>query len=321
MSYTLKYILKRVLMMLMTFFIIMLICFVLVKLLPLPESAKYGVNAEIIQKSREARGYNKPILIQFFIFWKRIFMYGDWGLGEEYKVGKDVWDTFTGRLPNTMMVNLYAILFSIPIGILLGVYAALRKNKWQDHVISTLIMVVVSVPSFVYAFLIQHIFYYKLGWFPPLMASVTENGYFSWEMFRSIIMPVMALSFGTIAGFARVTRAELTEVLTSEYMLLARAKGLSKGQAVLRHALKNCGVIIIPAIFGEFIGIMSGSLIIENMFSIPGVGTLYLDSITALDYNFFMLLSAFYTFIGLAAGIVVDISYGLIDPRIRMGAK
>ena len=321
MSYTLKYILKRIAMMIVTFFIIMLICFVLIKLLPIPEAAKYGPNAPVIQKSREARGYNKPILIQFFIFWKRIFLYGDWGLGEEYKVGKDVWDTFAGRLPNTMIVNLYAILLSIPVGILLGIYAALRKNKWQDHVISTTIMIVVSVPSFVYAFLIQHIFYFRLGWFPAQMAAVSEVGRFSWDMFVSIIMPIMALSFGTIAGFARVTRAELTEVLTSDYMLLARAKGLSKGQAVMRHALKNCGVIIIPAIFGEFIGIMSGSLIIENMFGINGIGALYLASITSLDYNFFMMLSAFYTFIGLAAGIVVDISYGLIDPRIRMGAR
>lgn len=321
MSYTLKYILKRILLMLLTFFVIMLICFVLVKLLPQPESSKYGVYAEIIQKNRELRGYGKPIIVQFFMYWKRVFFYGDWGLGEEYKVGSDVAKTFLTRLPNTMMVNLYSILFSIPVGILLGVYAALKKNKWQDHVISTLIMVVVSVPSFVYAFLIQYIFYFKLGWLPPLMASIQENGRFSWAVFKSLIMPILALSFSTIAGFARVTRAELTEVLTNDFMLLARAKGLTKGQSIMRHALKNCGVVIIPSILGEFISIMSGSLIIENMFAIPGVGSLYLDSITALDYNYFMMLSAFYTFIGLAAGIIVDISYGIIDPRIRMGAK
>ena len=132
------------------------------------------------------------------------------------------------------------------------------------------------------------------------------------------------MSFGSIAGFARFTRAELTEVLTSEFMLLARTKGLTRGQATLRHALRNAMVPIFPMILGEFIAVMSGSLIIEQMFGIPGVGPLYLNAIQAKpnpDYNYFMLLSMFYIGIGLLAGIIVDISYGIIDPRIRIGAK
>ena len=132
---------------------------------------------------------------------------------------------------------------------------------------------------------------------------------------------VLSLSFGTIAGLTRYTRAELTEVLTSEFLLLARTKGLTKRQAIMRHALRNAMVPIFPMIIGEFVGILSGSLIIEEIFGIPGVGALYINSINGLDYNFFMLLSAFYTLIGLVAGIVVDISYGFIDPRIRMGAR
>lgn len=316
-----KYALKRILLMLFTFFVIMLLCFTLIKLLPLPESAKYGSQAAIIQASREARGYNKPIMEQFFIFWGRVFSSWDWGLGEEYKTGLDVAQVFSDRLPATMMVNLYSIVLSIPIGIILGIYAALRKNKWQDQVISTGVMVFISVPSFVFAFLLQYIFYFKLGWFPAQMASTVKYGYFSWTTFHSIILPVLALSFGVIAGFTRITRAELTEVLTSDFMLLARTKGLTKTQAIFRHALRNCAVVIVPSIMGEFVSIMSGSLVIEKFFGIPGVGQLYLESIQTLDYNFFMMLSAFYTFVGLAAGIVVDISYGLIDPRIRMGGR
>ena len=307
--------------MLFTFFVIMLLCFTLIKLLPLPESAKYGSQAAIIQASREARGYNKPIMEQFFIFWGRVFSSWDWGLGEEYKTGLDVAQVFSERLPATMMVNLYSIVLSIPIGIILGIYAALRKNKWQDQVISTGVMIFISVPSFVFAFLLQYIFYFKLGWFPAQMASTVKYGYFSWTTFHSIILPVLALSFGVIAGFTRITRAELTEVLTSDFMLLARTKGLTKTQAIFRHALRNCAVVIVPSIMGEFVSIMSGSLVIEKFFGIPGVGQLYLESIQTLDYNFFMMLSAFYTFVGLAAGIVVDISYGLIDPRIRMGGR
>lgn len=316
-----KYALKRILLMIFTFFVIMLICFTLIKLLPLPEAALYGDKADVIQASREARGYNKPIMEQFFIFWDKVFTDWDWGLGEEYMTSLDVAEVFAERLPKTMIINLYSIVLSIPIGIGLGIFAALKKNKWQDQIISTGVMLFISVPSFLFAFLLQYIFYFKLGWLPATMASTVEHGYFSWTTFKSLILPVLALSFGVIAGFTRITRAELTEVLTSEFMLLARTKGLTKGQAIIRHALRNCAVVIVPAIMGEFIGIMSGSLVIESFFSINGVGELYLNAITARDYNFFMMLSAFYTFIGLAAGIVVDISYGIIDPRIRMGGK
>ena len=140
-------------------------------------------------------------------------------------------------------------------------------------------------------------------------------------MFLSQLPPVLSLAFGTIAGFTRTTRAELTEVLTSEFMLLARTKGLTRGQATVRHAMKNCMVVILPAIFSSFIGIMSGSLIIEKIFSVPGIGGLYLNSINGRDYNIFMMLTVFYTAVGLLASIVVDISYGFIDPRIRMGSK
>ena len=212
-----------------------------------------------------------------------------------------------------MIVNIYSILFSIPIGILFGIFAALKKNTWIDHSISTLTMVVISVPSFVYAFIIQYVFYYKLNLLPPLMNAGKD--FFTWSMFKSMLPPVMSLSFGVIAGFTRTTRAELTEVLTSEFMLLARTKGLTKTQATVRHALKNCMVVVLPSIFGQFIGILGGSLIIEKIFSVPGVGTLY------LDYPLFMMLTVFYTSIGLIAAIVVDVSYSFIDPRIRMGSK
>ena len=134
-------------------------------------------------------------------------------------------------------------------------------------------------------------------------------------------MPVLALSFGTIAGLARFTRAELTETLTSDYMLLARTKGLTRAQATSRHALKNAMVPILPTIISSFVGILGGSLVIEKIFSIPGVGGLYMQSVFQRDYDVFMIDTIFYTLIGLLAGILVDISYGFIDPRIRMGEK
>ena len=184
-------------------------------------------------------------------------------------------------------------------------------------------MIFISVPSYVYAFLVQYFFYYKLGWFPAIVSSLADAGgsWFSPKMFYSMILPVLALSFGEIAGLCRYTRAELTETLTSDYMLLARTKGLTRGQATVRHAMRNAMVPILPMIISSFISILGGSMIIEQIFSIPGVGKLYIQSIQLLDYDVFMMDTVFYTFIGLLAGIVVDISYGFIDPRIRMGER
>lgn len=314
-----KYTVQRLLLMLMTLLIITLICFILVRLLPLPVLPIGDPHSQAISDYREAMGYNKPYLVQFGLFLKGIFTRFDWGISDKLYFGQNVWDIFISKLPATVMVNLYSILLSIPLGIMLGIFAALKKNTWIDHAISTLTMLVISVPSFVYAFLIQYFLAFKLGWFPFLMSD--NPNYFTWEVFRSMLPAVLSLSFSVIASFTRVTRAELTEVLTSEFMLLARTKGLTRRQATVRHALKNCMVVVLPSIFGEFIGIMSGALIIEQIFSIPGVGKLFINSVTAPDYQMFMLLTVFYTTIGLLASIVVDISYGFIDPRIRMGSK
>ena len=315
----LKYTLQRILYMIVVFMIITCMCFVLIRMLPPAQLPVGDPHTAIVEARREALGYNKPYMVQFAIFLKNVFTKFDWGVSDKLFFGQNVLTIFSQRLPATVIVNLYSILFAIPLGIALGVFAALKKNTWVDYLISTLTMVVISVPSFVYAFLIQYIFSYKLNLLPFLMKSGTD--WFSPAMFVSMLPAVMALAFGTIAGFTRTTRAELTEVLTSEFMLLARTKGLTKAQATVRHALRNCFVVGVPAIIGEFVSILGGSLIIEKIFSIPGVGRLTIDAINAQDYPIFMLTTCFYTAIGLAANLVVDISYGFIDPRIRMGSK
>ncbi|MDY3280417.1 MAG: ABC transporter permease [Eubacteriales bacterium] len=317
-----KYVVKRVLFMLLTLFVIMTMCFVLIKLLPLPAVREMGRDINLVLAKREKMGYNKPIMVQYFLYLKSIITEWDWGVGEQMYDSLAIWDVMMQKLPYTVLVNLYSILVSIPLGLGLGIYAALKKNKWQDGLISTLVMVFISVPSYVYAFLVQYIFCFKLGWFPLQLASLSQAGsLFSGTMFVSMIPAIMSLSFGVIAGFTRYTRAELSEVLTGDYMLLARTKGLTKAQAISRHAMRNAMVVILPMIIGEFIGILGGSMIIENIFGIPGIGNLYISSINVRDYNFFMALTVFYTVIGLASGIVIDISYGFIDPRIRMGSK
>jgi oligopeptide transport system permease protein len=323
--------------MLITFLIIFTMCFVLIKLLPIPTNLLPGQSPEIVMKTLEGRGWitnvregangvyeydRVPVLIQYGHYLKRIITQGDFGIGTTLKgyIGKDLWtEVFIPKLPPTVLINIYSTLIGVPIGLGLGILAALKKNKWQDQVINIFIILLISVPSIVLALMLQYVFCFKLGWFPLTMS--TSNDYFTWEVFHSMIPAVFALCLGSIAGYARYTRAELSEVLTGEFMLLARTKGLTKKQAIYRHAMRNSMVVIFPSILSEFISVLSGSLIIEKMFGINGVGGLYLNSITFQDYDFFMLLSGFYTLVGLTANIVIDISYGFIDPRIRMGAK
>ena len=319
-----KYIGKRLLLMIVALFCIITICFMLIRVLPMspPEGATKAMK-EAIQKKWDVLGYNKPLIIQYGMYLKGIFT--KWDFGTSWKIDQltPAWDLLIGRLLPTMLVNLYSLIFAIPIGIAFGIFAAIKKNKWQDHLISTMVMVFVSVPSYVYAFLIQYFLYFKLDWFPPTISSLADAGgsWVSFTMFWSMIPAVLALSFGQIAGLCRFTRAELTETLTSDYMLLARTKGLTRSQATTRHALKNAMVPILPSIISSFIGILGGSMIIEQIFSIPGVGQLYVKSVNLRDYDVFMMDSIFYTFISLLAGIITDISYGFIDPRIKMGAK
>lgn len=305
-----------------TLFIIMTICFMLIRILP-RELPTDKIQAEAIAARWEALGYNKPLLTQYGIYLKNIVTNWDFGTSWYIAFRQPAWEVLTSRLLPTVLVNLYSLIFSIPLGIAFGVLAAIKKNKWQDSLISTTVMVFVSVPSYVYAFLVQFIFYFLLGWLPLQVYSLADAGGSWWtgKMFVSMIAPILALSFGEIAGLCRFTRAELTETLTSDYMLLARTKGLTRAQATTRHALKNAMVPILPMIISSFIGILGGSMIIEQIFSIPGVGQLYIKSINLFDYDVFMMDSVFYTFVGLLAGIVVDISYGFIDPRIRMGEK
>ena len=317
-----KYVLKRIGLLIVTFFIIMTICFTLIKMLQ-PEVPMMGNQAETEMARREALGWNKPIMVQYGIYLRNIFTKWDWGTSWEIDYMKPTQEVIASRLPPTILLNIYSLIVSLPLGILLGIFAAIKKNKWQDHFISTAVMVFISVPSFVYAFLVQYFMGFKTGWFPVIVSSLYDAGgtWFSWTMFRSMVLPILSLSFGTIASLARFVRAELTEALTSDYMLLARAKGLTQEKAIARHAMRNAMVPVLPMILSLFLGILGGAMITETIFAVNGVGKLYLQSIRTLDYDMFVTTSMFYTFISLASIIITDLSYGFLDPRIRMGEK
>lgn len=313
-----RYILKRIGLMVISAFIIMTMLFILIRLLPNPIVSTTGGYEESTARMREAWGYDKPLLIQYGIFLKKVFTEWDWGFCTRMGTFlQPVTEYLADKLPATIYVNVLSLLISFPLGISFGVLAAVFKNKWQDQIINVFIMIFISVPSFVYAFILQYYIGFRLGWCPLVMKGGYD--YFSWPMLHSVILPVLALSFGIIAGDMRLVRAELTETLTSEYMLLARTKGLTKSQATFRHAFRNSLVPLVPTFMADVIYIISGSMIIEQIFAIPGIGKVFITSIQTRDYNVFMVTAMFYCAVALTAQLLFDLSYGIIDPRIRMG--
>ncbi len=319
---TFKYVLKRLFLGLILFFVVLTINFTLIKLLQ-PELPMMGFEAETEMARREALGYNKPIPVQYMIFLKNLFTKGELGVSWKIDYMQPVGKIILSKLPPTIILNIYSLIFSLPLGIILGIIAAIYKNKMIDHIISIVVILFISVPSFVFAFLMQYFLGFKLGWFPVIVYSLYDGGgsWWTWRMFVSMVLPIMALSFFTIAGYTRSVRAELTEALTSDYMLLARTKGLTKSQAIRRHALKNAMVPILPSILASIIGVMGGSIIIEQIFSVTGIGALYITSINLLDYDVFIATGMFYSAIGIVASIIIDLSYGFLDPRIVMGER
>lgn len=278
-------------------------------------------NAFYDDKGDLIRAYEPiPVGQQYFSWIKNIATKWDWGTSTKIEVGKPAFDVLKARMGTTMTLNLIALVFYIPIGLGLGVIAALNKDKPADNFISFLVMLMISIPSFVVMILLVMIFGYQLDWVPSIYPA--KDALMSIRL-KGLILPVLALSFGPIAGLSRMTRAELTEVMTSEFLLLARTKGLTRRQAVVRHAMRNSMVPLVPSIIFSFVGILSGSVIIEMIYSVPGTGQIYLRALTknAYDYNVILTSTAFYTIVSLFAILIVDLTYGIIDPRIRMGGK
>ncbi len=318
-----RYVLKRLGLMVVTFCILIFLIFFFIRLMPDFHQTGLNEDPSIREEWKRREGIDKPIFEQFGIWVKNIFTDGDFGYS--FVRQRDVKDVLLQRLPETIKINLVPFLISVPLGIALGIIAALKKNKLTDHIISIGVMLLISIPSFVVAVLLQYLFVYQWKLLPSIFVLPKDEAILDpVGNILSRVLPTVVLASGMIAGWTRLLRAELTETLTSEFMLLARAKGLTKSQATLRHALRNAFVPFAPAIIGGFISLLSGSLIIEKTFRIAGVGGLYLAAIGGSgglpDYPMVMMISSFYLLIGLLSGIVADLSYGFIDPRIKMGA-
>ena len=349
----LKYSIKRILLTFVTTFIILTLTFFLIKSLPpqavispdenviyafYVDQTNMGYCTQVLDNPdpslgkylayfdfREIDGhqyyyYSTPIIQQYIRWLGNIVTKWDWGRSTIIEPNASAIRIIGQRIPTTLSINITATLISVPIGIGLGILAGLKKNTWIDHALSTFVMVFISIPGFVTISFLIYFLSYSTGWLPA--AWPTPDQSISTKILAYII-PVTSLSFGSICGYTRSVRAELCEVMSSEYLLLARTKGLTKNQAIVRHALRNAFVPILPGIFGEFIGAFSGAVILENLYGIPGTGGIYIQAINSNspDYNVLLVDMAVFTVFSLLAYIVIDLSYGFIDPRVRMGAK
>lgn len=311
-----KYILGRIGAMLLTLFLVMTLSFCVIRLMPMSIFENPEVSPEIQRKLEAEMHLDQPMIVQYYYFIKGVVTEGNFGTSVKVRPGMDVFEIIASRIPPTVVLNIFSLLISIPLGIVLGTIAALRCNKTADHVISFLIVIFISVPSFVFASLLQYLFTFKWPIFPTLYDSTASS---FGAMLYSLFLPIFALALNPVATIGRYLRGELIETLSSEYLLLARTKGLTRAQATVRHAFRNSLVPIANTIIPMITGIMGGSLVVEKMFAIPGMGGQLIDSILAGDHFLTVALLIFYSAISLFTILIVDISYGIIDPRIRIG--
>ena len=304
-----KYILKRVLMAIVTLLVIVCTMFLLLRFMPGSPFNDEMLTKEQIAIMMEAYGLDKPFYIQFANYiWN--MLHGDLGVSFNIQAGMPITSLIGSRLPLTIQIGLQAATLGALIGLLLGIVAALRKGTVFDSTATAISVIGVSLPSFVFALLLQYFLAYKLKWFPVLFSDK--------QAFRSTILPTISLCMFTMASIARYSRSELIEVMTSDYILLADAKGLPRGKLILRHALRNTLIGVITVLAPLVVSLMTGSLVVEKAFSVPGIGSLFVTAIQSNDYNVVVSISFIYSVMLVTVMLLVDILYGIIDPRIRL---
>ena len=301
-----KYVLKRLCYMFVSLFIVITITFFLMKLMPGSPFNDTKLNAQQKEILNEKYGLNDPVALQYVNYLKNVVT-GDFGNSFQYH-NMPVWDLVKPRLIPSMEMGITAMVIGVVLGLVLGVAAATKQNTWVDYTTTIISVIAVSVPSFVLAVLLQYVFAVKLEWFPVA----------GWEGFSTAILPSLALSATVLATVARYIRAEMIEVLSSDYILLARAKGNSALKVLFGHALRNALIPIITIIVPMLAGILIGTLTIENIFGVPGLGDQFVRSITTNDFSVIMATTILFSTLFIVSIFIVDILYGVIDPRIRV---
>lgn len=312
-----KYIGQRLLALAITLFIIVSISFITIRLMPGSFIDDRQIPKDVRIALENKYHLNEPLIVQYGYFLKDFSKF-DFGISIKIQPKVDVNTVLKTKIPVSMQLNIFSLILTVPIGMMFGIIAALKKNKTADTVISIMVILFISVPSFIFASVLQYFAAFRWNLFPII---VSTDKTLTGAKFHSMILPILALSFGGIAVITRYLRAELCEALNSEYMLLAKAKGLTQVQATIRHAIRNSFIPLAQIIIPMFLGILGGSLVVEKIFAIPGMGGVMIDAINAHDDPLTMGVLFWFSLLGLLTILIVDLSYGIIDPRIRMGGR
>ncbi|MFR8227606.1 MAG: ABC transporter permease [Lachnospirales bacterium] len=307
-----KYALRRIITSLFTLLVILGVLFLLMQLMPGSPFNDEKLNDDQRMALYAKYGLDQPLFTQFFRYVKNMLQ-GDFGVSYNISKNTPISQLIQTRLPISIRIGGCAVLIGAALGLILGVIAAIKHDTVWDSLATVISVIGVSVPSYVFALALSYTLGFKMEWFPML--------YNAKKAMSSSVLPSLALSMFTMASIARFTRSEMMEVLGSDYMLLAESKGISGPALIFRHALRNAMIPIITVLAPLIVDLMTGSLVVEKIFAIPGVGSLLVNAIQSNDYNVVISLSFIYSAMYILIMLVVDILYGIIDPRIRLAKK
>lgn len=302
----LLYVVKRFLMAVLTIFLVIAITFFVMHAIPASPFSSEKAKSDAVIAALEAKyGFDKPLIVQFFNYLKNI-LHGDFGLSTKW-VGSTVSELIAGGFKYSAQLGLAAAALAIVFGVVLGAVAALNRGKLIDKVVQFVTTGLVSMPSFVIATLLLIIFALKLGWLPTM---ANQAG--------GMILPTLSLSLYPMAYITRLERSSMLDVLGQDYIRTARAKGVKNGKVIFKHALKNALGPVVTYAGPMIASILTGSMVVENIFSVPGLGRLFVNSMLRTDYMMIMGVTIFLAVLIVTMNFLADIVYKLLDPRIDL---
>lgn len=301
-----KYILSRIGYMLVTFLVIATFTFFLMQTLPGSPFNDERLSESQKERLYERYGLDEPVPLQYITYMKNIFK-GDFGVSFQYD-GRPVSNIIGERIGASAVLGAQSLIVGTILGIILGIIAALRHNTSIDYVAMVISVIGISVPNFVFAGLLQYWVGVRLQWLPVAF----------WEGFEYSILPTISLSVFVIATIARFMRTEMLDVLGQDYIITARAKGLNSFSIIVKHSLRNAAIPIVTILGPMTVSLLTGTLVIEKIFSVPGLGEQFVKSIMTNDFPVIMGVTLFYSILFIGIVLIVDILYGIIDPRIRL---
>ncbi|CEG24306.1 Oligopeptide transport system permease protein OppB [Planococcus massiliensis] len=300
------YLVKRIGYMLITLFIIVTATFFLMQLLPgTPFTNPEKLGAQQLAVLNAKYGLDQPVAMQYLHYLGNL-MQGDLGYSFQHE-GRTVTSMISTRIGPSAFIGLQALVIGAILGLVLGIISALKHNSIFDYGSVALAVIGMSIPSFVFAALLQYYIGVKLEWLPVAL----------WEGYSSTLLPSIALSVTVTATVARFIRSEMLEVLGQDYVITARAKGMRENQVIVKHVIRNALIPVVTMLGPLAVSIMTGTLVIEKIFSVPGLGEQFTLSILVLDYSVIMGITIFYSALFIFVVFVVDIIYGFLDPRIN----